>query len=83
MILFKVLVTNISGAHKYQVASLTIGEGASNTDNLRCGGARGICKFFYDSAPSGTYGTLSYLVRAACKVLECIPNEGDIECKQM
>ena len=49
----------------------------------RCKGARGICTFFYDSAPSGLHGTLPYLVRAACKVLDCIPNEGDIECKQM
>ena len=77
------LSRNIVASNLPSFYLLTIGEGASNTDNLRCGGARGICKFFYDSAPSGTYGTLSYLVRAACKVLECIPNEGDIECKQM
>jgi hypothetical protein len=33
----------------------------------KCGGAAGICSLFYDSAPSGTYGTISYLVRAACR----------------
>ena len=49
----------------------------------KCVGAGGVCKFFYDSAPSGTYGTISYLIRGACKVLDCIPNDGDIECKQM
>ncbi len=39
----------------------------------KCGGAAGICSLFYDSAPSGTYGTISYLVRAACRlVLETI-----------
>ena len=57
--------------------------GKESAESPKCGGARGICKFFYDSAPSGTYGTLSYLVRGACKVLDCIPNEGDVECNQM
>lgn len=46
-------------------------------------GSQGICKFFYDSAPSGTYGTMSYLVRAMCTTLEKIPKEGDIECISM
>jgi phosphorylase kinase alpha/beta subunit len=44
---------------------------------------QGICKFFYDSAPSGTYGTMAYLVRAMAKTLEKIPKEGDIECLSM
>jgi len=29
-----------------------------------CGGSMGICQYFYDSAPSGTYGTMTYLMRA-------------------
>ena len=60
-----------------------LGSTSGHNKGTKCGGDGAICKFFYDSAPSGTYGTLSYLVRGACKVLDCIPNEGDIECKQM
>mgnify|MGYP001016379760 CR=1 FL=1 len=29
-----------------------------------CGGAADVCQCFYDSAPSGTYGTMTYLMRA-------------------
>lgn len=29
-----------------------------------CGGAADICQYFYDSAPSGTYGTMTYLMRS-------------------
>jgi len=49
----------------------------------KCGGSGGICNLFYDSAPSGTFGTISYLVRAACSVLETIPDEGEIDCNVM
>ncbi|XP_023325881.1 probable phosphorylase b kinase regulatory subunit alpha [Eurytemora carolleeae] len=49
----------------------------------KCGGSGGICCLFYDSAPSGTYGTISYLVRSACRVLETIPNDGEIDCNVM
>jgi phosphorylase kinase alpha/beta subunit len=45
----------------------------------KCGSA-GICRFFYDSSPSGNYGTMSYIVRAACVVLETIPEDGHVEC---
>ena len=47
-----------------------------------CGSA-GICNQFYDSAPSGHFGTLSYLVRAVCQVIEDVPNQGDIDCNTM
>lgn len=50
--------------------------------NKQCG-SEGICRFFYDSAPSGGYGTMSYLVRAACVVLDKIPDDGYIECMPM
>ena len=60
-----------------------LGSASGQNTGPKCVGAKRVCKFFYDSAPSGSYGTLSYLVRGACKVLDCIPNEGDIECKQM
>ncbi len=48
---------------------------------LPCGGTAVICRHFYDSAPSGTYGTMSYLVRACCIVLDSVPKEGDLECQ--
>ena len=48
-----------------------------------CGGEAGICTHFYDSAPSGTYGTMSYLVRAICKQLHTIPDDGEIDCSIM
>jgi len=49
----------------------------------RCGGAAGMCVHLYDSAPSGTYGSMSYLVRATCSVLNTIPPEGNIDCSVM
>merc|ERR1719319_909604 len=49
----------------------------------RCGGAASICVHLYDSAPSGTYGSMSYLVRATCAVLNTIPPEGNIDCSVM
>lgn len=41
----------------------------NNRDNnlspsIACGGAADICLCFYDRAPSGTYGTMTYLMRA-------------------
>ncbi|XP_075551980.1 putative phosphorylase b kinase regulatory subunit alpha isoform X1 [Dermacentor variabilis] len=47
-----------------------------------CQQAVGICQHFYDSAPSGCYGTMTYLLRAAaCSVpdlsvsmLDCMPS---------
>jgi phosphorylase kinase alpha/beta subunit len=53
---------------------------AGKVGDLKCGGTAGICSHFYDSAPSGTYGTMSYLVRACCVALDAVPKEGDIEC---
>lgn len=32
--------------------------------STQCGGAADICQYFYDSAPSGTYGTMTYLMRS-------------------
>ena len=48
-----------------------------------CGGEMGVCLEFYDSAPSGPYGTMSYLVRASCSVVNTIPAEGHIDCSLM
>ena len=45
-----------------------------------CGAPAGICKHFYDSAPSGRYGTMTYIVRACCTRVEALPKEGTMEC---
>ncbi|CAF2699820.1 unnamed protein product [Rotaria sp. Silwood2] len=34
-----------------------------------CGSAAGICLHFYDSAPSGRFGTINYFLRALLKIL--------------
>ena len=49
----------------------------------QCGGEVGLCLHFYDSAPTGQYGTLAYMVRAVCNQLNTIPDTGDIDCSIM
>lgn len=56
-------------------ASNSIGEQV-----LICGGTANICQHFYDSAPSGTYGTMTYLIRAVSNTLDCLPKETDVDC---
>ena len=34
-----------------------------------CGGAEGICLNFYDLAPSGRYGSMTYLCKAVAQLL--------------
>ncbi|XP_029785850.1 phosphorylase b kinase regulatory subunit alpha, liver isoform isoform X6 [Suricata suricatta] len=47
------------------------------TDALEKDQATGICHFFYDSAPSGAYGTMTYLTKAVASHLqELLPNSG-------
>nr|KAF7439060.1 hypothetical protein H0235_001451 [Vespula pensylvanica] len=48
--------------------------------NLLCGGAAYVCQHFYDSAPSGSFGTMTYITRAVASLLDCLPKDGDIEC---
>ncbi|XP_022160580.1 probable phosphorylase b kinase regulatory subunit alpha isoform X1 [Myzus persicae] len=48
--------------------------------SLLCGGAAYICQHFYDSAPSGSYGTMSYIIRAIAYVLEDSLGLTDVEC---
>jgi len=55
----------------------------SGNQSDSCQASGGVCGLFYDSAPSGTYGTMSYLVRAVCCVIDTIPGEGDIDCSVM
>ncbi|XP_072470312.1 phosphorylase b kinase regulatory subunit alpha, liver isoform isoform X4 [Notamacropus eugenii] len=46
-------------------------------DTLEQDPATGICHFFYDSAPSGAYGTMTYLTKAVATYLqELLPNTG-------
>ena len=47
---------------------------------LLCGGAAYICQHLYDSAPSGSYGTMTYIAKAVASVLNCLPKHGDNEC---
>lgn len=47
------------------------------TDILEKDQATGICHFFYDSAPSGAYGTMTYLTKAVASHLqEFLPSSG-------
>ncbi|KFD63405.1 hypothetical protein M514_24426, partial [Trichuris suis] len=43
-----------------------------------CGGAYGICRHFYDSAPSGRYGTITYICRGLVALIPQLREE--IEC---
>lgn len=44
-----------------------------------CGGAAGICQHFYDSAPSGCFGTMTYLIRSVAATLDCLPRH-ELDC---
>lgn len=47
------------------------------TDILEKDQATGICHLFYDSAPSGAYGTMTYLTKAVASHLqELLPSSG-------
>ncbi|XP_015440099.1 PREDICTED: probable phosphorylase b kinase regulatory subunit alpha [Dufourea novaeangliae] len=48
--------------------------------NLLCGGAAYVCQHFYDSAPSGSFGTMTYITRAIASSLNCLPKDGEFEC---
>ncbi|KAK5643764.1 hypothetical protein RI129_007609 [Pyrocoelia pectoralis] len=52
----------------------------SQSGGLLCGGAAYICQHFYDSAPSGCYGTMTYITRAVATILECVPKQGELDC---
>ncbi|XP_054163933.1 probable phosphorylase b kinase regulatory subunit alpha isoform X2 [Oppia nitens] len=42
----------------------------ANQRIAHCCGAANICQHFYDSAPSGNYGTMTYLIRAVTATLD-------------
>ncbi|KAJ8946070.1 hypothetical protein NQ318_009196 [Aromia moschata] len=52
----------------------------SKAGGLLCGGAAYICQHFYDSAPSGCYGTMTYMTRAVAVTLDCLPKHGELDC---
>ncbi|CAB4064489.1 Probable phosphorylase b kinase regulatory subunit alpha [Lepeophtheirus salmonis] len=54
-----------------------------NHDAPLCGGAGKICQIFYDTAPSGPYGTMQYMIHAACQLLDQIPKDGEISCNKL
>jgi phosphorylase kinase alpha/beta subunit len=43
----------------------------------RCLGARQICEHFYDLAPSGRYGSMSYLFKA---IMQCLRIQDNPDC---
>lgn len=52
----------------------------TQSGTLLCGGAAYICQHFYDSAPSGSYGTMSYIIRAIAHVLEFSFGLTEVDC---
>ncbi|GFQ89681.1 probable phosphorylase b kinase regulatory subunit alpha [Trichonephila clavata] len=52
---------------------------AATTNENPCGGAAGICQHFYDSAPSGCYGTMTYLIRSVASTMDCLPKQ-ELDC---
>jgi len=46
-------------------------------ERISCGGAGGICRYFYDTAPSGRYGTMTYFSKAVAKRLSHLPHDNE------
>ncbi|XP_022828874.1 probable phosphorylase b kinase regulatory subunit alpha isoform X4 [Spodoptera litura] len=62
-------------------ATLCCAKEGSRGGSLVCGGAAGVCQHLYDSAPSGSYGTMTYLARAVAALLaDTMPLDSPIEC---
>ncbi|KAJ8870756.1 hypothetical protein PR048_027055 [Dryococelus australis] len=55
----------------------------TSSGSLLCGGAAYVCQHFYDSAPSGSYGTMSYVVRAVASQLDLPPEHAEMDCALM
>lgn len=61
--------------------TLCCGQGGPRPNPLKCNGTAGICMHFYDSAPSGRYGTMSYMCKAALQMLHFPVNQdGNLDC---
>ncbi|PZC75659.1 hypothetical protein B5X24_HaOG205766 [Helicoverpa armigera] len=62
-------------------ATLCCAKESTRGTALVCGGAAGVCQHLYDSAPSGSYGTMTYLARAVAALLaDTMPLDSPIEC---
>lgn len=46
-------------------------------EKISCGGAAGICRYFYDTAPSGRFGTMTYFSRAVAERLSFLPHQSE------
>ncbi|XP_020618815.1 phosphorylase b kinase regulatory subunit alpha, liver isoform-like [Orbicella faveolata] len=46
-------------------------------EKISCGGAAGICRYFYDTAPSGRFGTMTYFSRVVAKRVSHLPHQND------
>lgn len=46
-------------------------------EKISCGGAAGICRYFYDTAPSGRFGTMTYFSRVVAKRVSHLPHENE------
>ncbi|KAK6641154.1 hypothetical protein RUM44_012863 [Polyplax serrata] len=55
-------------------------EGEQKSKGLICGGAAYICQHFYDSAPSGSYGTMTYITKAVSILIKTLPHEQMMDC---
>ena len=53
--------------------------GDTSLDEARIGAA-GISMEFYDTAPSGRFGTMSYLCKAAVQMLSFPQIDGNLDC---
>jgi len=50
-------------------------------DISKCGGVAGICRSFYDTAPSGRYGTMIFMGIATVNLVkQPLQESGEIEC---
>jgi len=58
-----------------------VAPGTPRPNPLKCQGTAGICQHFYDSAPSGRYGTMSYMCKAAVQMLQFpVTEDGNMDC---
>lgn len=60
-------------------ATLCCADPSVNERIMVCGGTANICQHFYDSAPSGCYGTMSYLTRSVAMTLDVLP-KAEVDC---
>uniref|UniRef100_A0A147BPY0 Phosphorylase b kinase regulatory subunit n=2 Tax=Ixodes ricinus TaxID=34613 RepID=A0A147BPY0_IXORI len=55
-------------------ATLCCANDGDTTSKTNCNKVANICEHFYDSAPSGCYGTMTYLIKAVAQNVEDLPN---------